>query len=72
MTKFSLPFKTLNFPVYSHLWYQGNLTTTTAHTSAKLLRHTNIVGKAWFKRRILHAPNQILILVDSNEYVRLM
>ena len=23
-------------------------------------------GKAWFKRRILHAPNQILILVDSN------
>ena len=22
--------------------------------------------KAWFKRRILHAPNQILILVDSN------
>ena len=29
-------------------------------------------GKAWFKRRILHAPNQILILVDSNEYVRLI
>ena len=28
--------------------------------------------KAWFKRRILHAPNQILILVDSNEYVRLI
>ena len=27
---------------------------------------------AWFKRRILHAPNQILILVDSNEYVRLI
>ena len=25
-----------------------------------------------FKRRILHAPNQILILVDSNEYVRLI
>ena len=24
------------------------------------------VAKAWFKRRILHAPNQILILVDSN------
>ena len=23
-------------------------------------------AKAWFKRRILHAPNQILILVDSN------
>ena len=23
-------------------------------------------SKAWFKRRILHAPNQILILVDSN------
>ena len=22
--------------------------------------------KAWFKHRILHAPNQILILVDSN------
>ena len=22
---------------------------------------------AWFKRRILHAPNQIPILVDSNE-----
>ena len=29
-------------------------------------------GKAWFKRRILQAPNQILILVDSNEYVRLI
>ena len=28
--------------------------------------------EAWFKRRILHAPNQILILVDSNEYVRLI
>ena len=28
--------------------------------------------KAWFKRRILHGPNQILILVDSNEYVRLI
>ena len=28
--------------------------------------------KAWFKRRILHAPNQILILVDSNKYVRLI
>ena len=28
--------------------------------------------KAWFKRRILHTPNQILILVDSNEYVRLI
>ena len=28
--------------------------------------------KAWFKRGILHAPNQILILVDSNEYVRLI
>ena len=28
--------------------------------------------KAWFKRRILHAPNQILILVDSNEYIRLI
>ena len=24
------------------------------------------------KRRILHAPNQILILVDSNEYIRLI
>ena len=30
------------------------------------------LSKAWFKRRILHAPNQILILVDSNEYVRLI
>ena len=29
-------------------------------------------SKAWFKRRILHAPNQILILVESNEYVRLI
>ena len=29
-------------------------------------------SKAWFKRRNLHAPNQILILVDSNEYVRLI
>ena len=28
--------------------------------------------KAWFKRCILHAPNQILILVDTNEYVRLI
>ena len=27
---------------------------------------------AWLKRRILHAPNQILILVDSNKYVRLI
>ena len=27
-------------------------------------------AKSWFKRRILHALNQILILVDSNEYVR--
>ena len=32
----------------------------------------NVVAKAWFKRRILHAPNQILIIVDSNEYVRLI
>ena len=24
-------------------------------------------AKAWFKRRILHAPDQILILVDWNE-----
>ena len=23
-------------------------------------------SKVWFKRRILHAPSQILILVDSN------
>ena len=29
-------------------------------------------SEAWFKRRILHAPNQILILVDSNEYIRLI
>ena len=29
-------------------------------------------NKAWFKRRILHVPNQILILVDSNEYVGLI
>ena len=29
-------------------------------------------AKAWFKRRILHAPNQILILVQSNEEVRLI
>ena len=28
--------------------------------------------KAWFKRRVLHAPNQILILVDWNKYVRLI
>ena len=28
--------------------------------------------QAWFKRRILHAPNQILILVDWNEYIRLI
>ena len=28
--------------------------------------------KARFKRRILHASNQILILVDSNEYVGLI
>ena len=26
----------------------------------------NYLAKARFKRRILHAPNQILILVDSN------
>ena len=26
--------------------------------------------KAWFKRRILHASNQILILDDSNKYIR--
>ena len=31
-----------------------------------------IATKAWFKRRILHAPNQILILVDSNDYIRLI
>ena len=31
----------------------------------------NRATKAWFERRILHAPNQLLILVDSNEYVRL-
>ena len=30
------------------------------------------IVKAWFKRRILHVPNRILILVDSNEYVRLI
>ena len=28
--------------------------------------------KARFKRRILHVPSLILILVDSNEYVRLI
>ena len=32
-----------------------------------LLKKMDIVeSEAWFKRRILHAPNQILILVDSN------
>ena len=36
------------------------------------LTHAYQVCKAWFKRRILHAPNQIQILVDSNEYVRLI
>ena len=30
----------------------------------------DFLSKAWFKRRILHAPNQILIVVDSNEYFR--
>ena len=35
-------------------------------------QHTVLKNKAWFKSRILHAPNQILILVDSNEYVRLI
>ena len=34
--------------------------------------HVISTSKAWFKRRILHAPNQILILVDSNEYVWLI
>ena len=29
-------------------------------------------AQARFKRRILHAPNQILILVDSNEYAWLI
>ena len=29
-------------------------------------------SKARFKRCILHAPKQILILVDSNEYFRLI
>ena len=33
---------------------------------------TDIHTWARFKRRILHVPNQILILVDSNEYVRLI
>ena len=28
--------------------------------------------KVRFRRRILHVPNKILILVDSNEYVRLI
>ena len=28
--------------------------------------------KAWFKRRIFYVPNQILILVHSNEYVQLI
>ena len=34
----------------------------------KNILHINeqLEAKAWFKRRILHAPNQILILVDSN------
>ena len=32
----------------------------------------HLEAKARFKRRILHVPNQILILVDSNEYVRLI
>ena len=41
------------------------------------LRHTRTICvsflcKTRFKRHILHAPNQILILVDSNEYVRLV
>ena len=30
------------------------------------------IKRSGFKRRILHAPNQILILVDLNEYVRLI
>ena len=34
--------------------------------------NNNSISKAWFKRHILHTPNQILILVDSNEYVRLI
>ena len=32
----------------------------------------NFAIEAWFKRRILDAPNQILILVDSNEHLRLI
>ena len=48
------------------------------YVNERLMAATLITGKiymlskAWFKRRILHAPNQILILVDSNEYVRLI
>ena len=32
-------------------------------------RWISLPDKAWFKSRILHSPNEILIsLVDSNEY----
>ena len=38
----------------------------------KIIITLSKAAKARFKRRILHAPNQILILVDSNEYVLLI
>ena len=43
------------------------------HSSSVFLPNLNnsFLGLV-FKRRILHAPNQMLILVDSNEYVRLI
>ena len=45
----------------------NNLSGQIPQKFAKLLALENLdISKAWFKRRILHAPNQILILVDSN------
>ena len=49
---------------YVERFYINVSLNTGIHTS-----HGNINQckyKAWFKRGILHAPNQILILVDSN------
>ena len=49
-----------------------SITQSKIYSGKELNNRLITVLKAWFKRRILHAPNQILILVDSNDYVRLI
>ena len=67
--------KTLNSWKRRKLTLHGRIKIVKTLGLSKLIYNTSVLViqehyvkeiKAWFKRRILHAPNQILILVDSN------